>query len=157
MSAEKKRGPKARPAKDRFLALVRTTRGGCWIPIPKPYGDSRAPDFRMDAPNGKRLVFRTAAWLLFRGKIPAGRVIWRTCDSRFCCNPDHLRVVSRRRAAIESIGGSLKAYPCGHPRTEANTHKAGVRADGSVRSKCATCNRKKGLDYYKANKNRSET
>jgi hypothetical protein len=33
-----------------------------------------------------------AAWILFRGKIPQGKLVLHKCDIKICVNPDHLYI-----------------------------------------------------------------
>lgn len=38
----------------------------------------------------KQLLTHRAAWIVFRGEIPAGLHVLHSCDVPLCCNPNHL-------------------------------------------------------------------
>ena len=55
---------------------------GCWI-----YGDGDTDKYKGDSRTGQihRYVYET-----LRGPIPVGRHLHHTCQTKACCNPDHL-------------------------------------------------------------------
>lgn len=66
---------------------------GCWIFTGKwrtgtGYGDLRTP-------TGSELAHR-AAYRCFVGTIPEGLVVRHKCDTRSCCNPDHLELGTQK-------------------------------------------------------------
>lgn len=77
---------------ERFEAQVeRIPEAGCWIwmgaidaPPRLPYGKFWDKRF------GRNVVAHRAAWLLFKGEIPAGIRVLHRCDVAACVNPEHL-------------------------------------------------------------------
>lgn len=90
----------------------------------------------------KILLAHRVAYELTFGAIPEGKEIHHTCENRACCNPYHLRVVTRRENQLLSNSVSGKAARqthCrhGHEFTEANTYRyRGYRY-------CVTCRKAK--------------
>lgn len=74
---------------------------------------------------GRNVPARRAAWLLYKGRIPANSEIVRTCAVKACCNPEHARLIAYGQAmssAKKVQAGWIDAETCpkGHKVTGAN-------------------------------------
>lgn len=67
--------------------------------------------------SGKRIKAHRAAWLLFRGNLPDGKVLDHLCRVKNCVNPDHLEPVTTQqntwRASIFELLDD--EWSCVHP------------------------------------------
>src|SRR6266436_444602 len=103
------------------------------------YGKTTIPPHRTR--NVHRLVYE-----LLLGVVPKGRELHHSCRNRRCCNPEHLRVVTR--AEHHQLEPSMTAFcrdkthcPYGHPLD-------GIRGD--KKRYCKTCNRERAhKNYYR--------
>ena len=79
---------KIRPIKDRFLAMVKKTKG-CWIwtgfKNPKGYGN-----IQKGRRGGRPLMAHRVAWEIYFGEIPEGMQVLHKCDNPSCVRPGHL-------------------------------------------------------------------
>jgi len=107
---------KTRPAKERFLLKIKPNKAGCWI-----WTGAQTPSVQKTAnPRGQfsmrasRITLaHRASWLLFRGEIPAGKVVRHSCGVGLCVNPEHLfvGVVNRTHGhSTKKAGRPTKAY-----------------------------------------------
>lgn len=91
--------------KTRFMRHVRKLRTGCWQWVGSKKRDRPGIGwFRLFGASRPPLMAQRAAWLLFRGPIPAGHIVYRTCTLGDCVAPEHLATGTRkdaRRVAIE--------------------------------------------------------
>lgn len=86
---------------------------------------------------GQLLGAHRAAWLAFKGPIPAGMEIDHLCRVKDCVNVDHLEVVTgaenRRRQAA-----AITHCPQGHDYTDANT-RVWIDGNGHRHRNCRAC------------------
>lgn len=89
-------------------------------------------------------------WEVENGPIPAGLEIDHQCRNRACCNPDHLRVVTKKTNVTENVVGNCwqrelaKTHcPKGHPYDEQNTAYRAKPGAARPHRYCRTCNREK--------------
>lgn len=83
------RGCTMRTARREFMSRVRKTVGGCWLwrrTRPKYYGTTSGRVLRT---TGEYFAHR-AAWVLYRGAVPAGMCVCHRCDDPRCVRPSHL-------------------------------------------------------------------
>lgn len=71
--------------KDRFERKVKKLESGCWEWIAAYSGDYG--NFHI---NGKMEKAHRAAYIIYKGPIPAGLLVLHGCDYTKCVNPDHL-------------------------------------------------------------------
>jgi HNH endonuclease len=75
------------PLKERFLENVAVvTESGCWIWTGR-LSDDGYGEFSI---KGNKVRAHRAAWGIFKGESPAGRVVCHSCDVPCCVNPAHL-------------------------------------------------------------------
>ncbi len=72
-------------AKARFLSHVDTGKG-CWLWM----GARLNAGYGICELFGKTTTTHRAAWMLFKGEIPAAKHVLHRCDVRNCVNPEHL-------------------------------------------------------------------
>lgn len=79
--------------KSRFMQNVKKSENGCWI-WKKHVGTDHYGQFWKD---GSAKPAHKVAYELFRGKVPAGKLLMhkKGC-SRSCCNPAHLTVGTKQ-------------------------------------------------------------
>jgi HNH endonuclease len=156
LQAAQRKGPKPRPAADRFFEKVRfvdkwyddgITRTRCleWTGyLIRGYGQ-----FSVGQLNGRTVQARVHRWLYERwvGPIPKALTIDHLCRNKRCVNPKHLEAVTRAenvlRGEAPSAQNARKTH-CknGHEFTPENTI---WRADGRS---CRSCKRVYERAYY---------
>jgi len=140
------------PVNERFEKFVMPVpESGCWLWLGRVDPDSGYGQFSL---NDRITRAHRAAWLLYRGDIPAGRLVLHRCDVRCCVNPNHLFLGSHKDNMRDCItkgrfragrGGGPKGsnvYPqthCkrGHPFSGDNLYIS----PGSKRRFCRECHR----------------
>lgn len=84
---------------DRFMGNVRLT-DGCWIWTGtitcKDAADKYHLPYGRFWMNGKNEAAHRAAWKLFSGPIPEGKIVCHSCDVAYCVNPAHLFLGTHR-------------------------------------------------------------
>jgi len=87
------------PAIDRFLAKVEKT-DGCWNWIGGKFGTDKGVQHRygcfMISKSRGNILAHRAAWELFVGEIPEGKIVCHKCDHPICVNPEHLFIGTQR-------------------------------------------------------------
>lgn len=93
-------GRPAKPASERFEALVCRCEDGCWRFGNKPLHND--PEFRSDKTRQYKLFFagmesdphnipaHVYSYMQHKGPVPPGMVVCHSCDVKNCVNPDHL-------------------------------------------------------------------
>jgi hypothetical protein len=98
-----------------------------------------------------RTLVHRYVWTTLVGDIPDGMQIDHACKQRSCCNPAHLRVVTRRANVLNNSGGvaarNARKVACkaGHLFDEANTY---LRPDGY--RTCRICRAKAQRKYKRS-------
>lgn len=87
---------------------------------------------------GKRVMFlaHRVAWALAHGPIPEGLTIDHKCRNRRCCNPAHLRLLTRAANSADNGQARRTHCPKGHPYDAVNTY----RRPRSGHRVCRACN-----------------
>lgn len=117
--------PTYKPPRDwkvRIKERTTVTESGCWEwqgpRDSKGYGST----FVGSRVDGTRRCIRThrMAWEAWRGPIPDGMTIDHLCETKPCCNPDHMEVVTN---AENQRRRSMRMTHCrrGHERNPTNT------------------------------------
>lgn len=94
---------------------------GCieWIASKDPIGYGK---FKFE---DTQLAHR-AAYLLIKGKIPAGKEICHTCDNRACVNPLHLQLGSHKENMEDMVSKNRSAKPRGVLNGQAKLEEGAV-------------------------------
>lgn len=131
------RGPKPKPAIERFEKHIMRIPGGCteWL------GGLHRNGYGQFFPGGDRLQAKALAhrWSYehFVGPIPDGLDLDHLCRNRWCVKPEHLEPVTR----AENLRRAFDRTHCskGHEFTEENTYTR----PGTNQRLCRTCLRAK--------------
>lgn len=95
----------------------------------------------------KQTTTHRIAYLAEIGDVPAGMTIDHLCKATWCCNPEHLRVLSRSENTSIARPGQHNRdkvkCPSGHPYDDRNTfiNNRGERI-------CRECNRANSRAFY---------
>ena len=86
-------------AKERFLQFVKEVESGCheWQSTIKKDGYG---SFWLQ---GKNIQAHRAAYIIFKGNIPKGKLILHTCDNRCCVNMEHLYAGTHKDNAQDMV------------------------------------------------------
>ncbi len=92
----------------RIKARVLVTEDGCWAWT----GRKISTGYGVVSVHGRKQLVHRAMYELRVGQIPEGLVVDHQCLNRACCNPDHLRTVTRRQnnQRIQANEGSTSRY-----------------------------------------------
>lgn len=124
------RGPKPRPAIERWERLVIKVDDGCWLWT----GATQAGGYgRFFGEDRKAVLVHRWTYEHFVGPIPDGLTIDHLCRNTSCVNPDHLEPVTREVNAHRGNPNAGKTHCTnGHEFTPENTYvppkRPGVRA-----------------------------
>jgi hypothetical protein len=81
-----------------FLDRIRVDDSGCWLWKQSVTGSGYG---MMPTGRGGFIAAHRYAYQRFVGPIPDGRHLHHVCEVRRCCNPEHLKPVTRREHAVE--------------------------------------------------------
>lgn len=140
------RGPKRRPAADRFWAKVVKT-DGCW----NWTGATQKPGYgRFVIERGRLSLAHRWAYEAMVGPIPEGMTIDHLCWNKVCVNPDHLEVVTREENARRGNPHTQKTHcKWGHELTPDNVYHP--RRNPEARD-CRTCRRRRNAEWKRASR-----
>lgn len=124
----------------RWAAKVRlpAVAGECW----EWAGSRHSAGYGQLTIDGKKRLAHQLAYEWFVGPVPTGLELDHfACDNRWCCNPDHVRPVTRRenmlRGQTVAAAHAAKTHcPQGHAYTPDNLTQSGL-VRGQRR--CRTC------------------
>lgn len=88
---------------------------------------------------GKRRKAHQWAWFFERGPVPPGWTIDHICRVRHCCNPSHLRLLTRSANSADSLQSCKTHCAKGHEFTPANTYIWSKGPTGKFSRVCRTC------------------
>ncbi len=138
-----------RPLFDRLIEKIELTESGCWNwtgwKNPSGYGQ-----IKEILPGQKKNLYthRLSYWF-FIGVIPDDMTVDHVCRNTSCCNPNHLRLLTRGENADHH---RRKTHcPKGHPYDEKNTVWHPGRAGVPWRA-CRICKNQNRLNFYYRNK-----
>jgi hypothetical protein len=90
---------------------------------------------------GYKTSAHRAAWIFAHGDIEGELTVDHLCFNTACCNPAHLRLLSRSENSANRREAFKTHCAHGHEFDEANTYRIGTRRC------CRACNRQKVREY----------
>ena len=139
-----------RTALERFIAKTRDGPDDCW----EWTACLIRGGYSQFSENGKNVLGHRWAYEHWIGPIPEGLEIDHLCRNRWCVNPEHLEVVTRKenidRSPIEISKTRRKLTHCpqGHPYSGENLIITIRRNNGRNRI-CRECHRIQSLEYVR--------
>lgn len=107
---------------ERLTAKVKVLANGCWEFI----GHVRADGYGHFGLHGRVRLAHIAAYIIFKGPVPAGLMVRHKCDFKPCCNPDHLELGTAKQNAEDRVERGQQRHGEGHgcaKLTEANVRE----------------------------------
>ena len=95
---------------------------GCWL-YDRPYSGDY-PQFMV---HGKGYRFHQAAYIIYKGPIPKGKVVRHSCDVKCCGNPYHLVLGTQNDNIQDCISRNRAVYVRGEKMGNAVLNEAIIR------------------------------
>lgn len=105
---------------ERFMSKVDKQDNGCWLWNAGVFGSG----YGAFGLNGSVVSAHRAAWIIFRGELPAGIHVLHDCDVKLCVNPEHLHLGTNSDNLKEAYDRELR-----HARKGADHFKSRLTDD----------------------------
>ena len=136
-------GVKANRVEDLWALVNKTDNCWIWTGRVSPTTHYGMFSWRSKPYNSHRFIYE-----LLIGSVPQGKDLHHTCGNRLCCNPEHLKPLTRKEhrktyARLPTNGNEKKTHCLrGHAFTEENTiYRHGSRI-------CKACEKYRGRSGY---------
>lgn len=136
--------PTLQERRDRFMIKVKLGEHATALPSPCWVWQGTLKDgYGRYWENSRAYRAHRVSYELFRGRIPADKVLDHLCRNRACVNPQHLDLVPQRtnilRGANHVAAQAQRTHcPAGHAYDAANTYR-----DSQGRRYCRACQRER--------------
>ncbi len=146
-----KRGPKARPIRERFMEKVLIVEGGCWL---WQGGAITHNGYGQIYVQGRMQRAHRIGYELFVGPIPDDKQLNHLCRTRLCVYYRHLEVVTLKENLHKGNGAvathnrfqAMTHCKKGHKLTPENTYT--YLRDGYKCRQCLICRKENARRYY---------